>query len=115
MPLDGEFGSPSQIKLTKRAIDALETCPGRNYIVFDEELPCFGVRVMPSGKKFFLIQYRFRGRTRRVMLGMFGPVTAEKARSNAKVLLGQVEDGFDPAEQRDSDRHAGTLTELGKR
>jgi hypothetical protein len=56
--LDGEFGPPSQIKLTKRAIDALETCPGKNYIVFDEELPCFGIRVMPSGNRAALASVR---------------------------------------------------------
>jgi integrase len=111
MPLDDQSG----IKLTKRAIDLLETRPGKNYIVFDDELPCFGVRVMPSGKRFFLIQYRFQGRTRRVMLGMYGPVTPEQARRQAMILLGQVKAGIDPAEQRDSDRMAGTIAELGKR
>ncbi len=115
MPLDGDFGPQSQLKLTKRAVDALETRPGKNYIVFDEELPCFGIRVMPSGKRFFLIQYRFKGRTRRVMLGMYGPVTPEEARKQAMILLGQVKAGIDPADQRDAARRAGTVKELGKR
>jgi integrase len=105
----------SRLKLTKRTIDQIETRPGKNYIVFDDDLPCFGLRVMPSGKRFFLIQYRFKGRTRRVMLGMYGPVTPEQARRQAMILLGQVKAGIDPAEQRDSDRLAGTVTELGKR
>lgn len=113
MPLDGEFGP--QLKLTKRVVDALETRPGKNYIVFDEELPCFGVRVMPSGKRFFLIQYRFKGRTRRYMLGMYGPVTPDEARKQAMILLGQVKAGIDPADQRDAARRAGTVKELGKR
>lgn len=115
MPLDGEFGPQSQLKLTKRTVDALETRPGKNYIVFDEELPCFGIRVMPSGKRFFLIQYRFKGRTRRVMLGMYGPVTPDEGRKQAMILLGQVKAGIDPADQRDAARRAGTVKELGKR
>lgn len=115
MPLDGEFSTQSPIKLTKRAIDALEARPGKNYIVFDDELPCFGIRVMPSGKRFFLIQYRFKGRTRRYMLGMYGPVTPEEARRQAMILLGQVKGGIDPAEQRDAARRAGSVAELGKR
>ena len=115
MPLDGNVEPRSQLKLTKRAVDALETRPGKNYIVFDEELPCFGIRVMPSGKRFFLIQYRFKGRTRRYMLGMFGPVAPEEARKQATILLGQVESGIDPADQRDAARRAGTVKELGKR
>lgn len=55
-------------KLTKRSVERLPVREA-NYIAFDTELPGFGVRVMPSGKRFFLIQYRRHGRTRRVMLG----------------------------------------------
>lgn len=105
----------SRGKLTKRVIDALQVRADKNHIVFDEELPCFGVRVMPSGKRFFLIQYRFKGRTRRFMLGMYGPITPEKAREQATILLGQVKAGIDPAGQRDASRRAGTIAELGKR
>lgn len=115
MPLDGEFGPPSQLKLTKRVVDVLEARSSKDYIVFDEELPCFGIRVMPSGKRFFLIQYRFKGRTRRCMLGMYGPLTPEEARKQAMILLGQVKAGIDPADQRDAARRAGTVKELGKR
>lgn len=35
MPLENQFG----VKLTKRAINLLETRPGKNYIVFDTECP----------------------------------------------------------------------------
>lgn len=36
MPLDGEFGSRSHLRPTKRAVGALETRPGKNGTVFDE-------------------------------------------------------------------------------
>jgi integrase/uncharacterized protein (DUF433 family) len=102
-------------KLTKRTIEALPVKPG-DYIQFDSELAGFGVRVMPSGKRFFLIQYRRNGRSRRVMLGQFGPVTAEIARSQALRMLGQVKGaGADPAADRDRERAAASVTELGKR
>ena len=39
-------------KLTKRSVEALGV-RATNYIAFDAELPGFGVRVMPSGKRFF--------------------------------------------------------------
>ena len=71
----------SKEKLTKRSVEQLAV-KEKDYIVFDSDLPGFGVRVMPSGKRFFLIQYRRHGRTRRVMLGQFGPVTAEIARKD---------------------------------
>src|SRR6185295_16520640 len=47
----------AKIKITKRTVEALKVA-AKDYIAFDTELPGFGVRVMPSGKRFFLIQYR---------------------------------------------------------
>lgn len=105
----------SKEKLTKRVIDKLQA-RDKDYIVFDSELPGFGIRVMPSGKCFFLIQYRRHGRTRRVMIGQFGPVTAEIARREAIRMLGNVRgnDG-DPAAIRDRERQSATVKELGDR
>lgn len=102
-------------KLTKTAVERLRP-KAKDYLVFDDDLPGFGVRVMPSGKRSFLIQYKRDGRTRRVMIGMFGPVTAEQARRQALRLLGQVKGaGADPANERDAARKAVTMTELGVR
>jgi len=105
----------SKEKLTKRSVEQLGM-KEKDYIVFDSDLPGFGVRVMPSGKRFFLIQYRRHGRTRRVMLGQFGPVTAERARRDAMVMLGNVRgaDG-DPAALRDQERQSTSVKELGER
>jgi Arm DNA-binding domain len=105
----------AKLKLTKRAVGSLKINE-KDYIAFDAELPGFGVRVMPSGKRFFLIQYRRHGRTRRVMIGQFGPVTAENARREATRLLGQVRGGGgDPAALRDAERLSATVKELGQR
>ncbi len=102
-------------KLTIRTIEALETRPS-NYIVFDDQLPGFGIRVMPSGRRFFLVQYRRHGRTRRIMIGQYGPITAEVARQQAMSLLGQARGGGDdPAAVRDAIRQSTTLPQLGER
>jgi hypothetical protein len=45
------------IKLTKRAIDAL-TATDKDRVIFDAELPGFGLKITPSGRKVFLVQYR---------------------------------------------------------
>jgi integrase len=104
-----------KLKLTKRTIESLKVNE-KDHIVFDAELPGFGVRVMPSGRRFFLIQYRWHGRTRRVMIGQFGPVTAENARREANRLLGQVRGaGRDPAALRDAERLAVTVKEFSQR
>jgi integrase len=102
-------------KLTKRSVEALRV-QATNYIAFDAELPGFGVRIMPSGKRFFLVQYRRHGRTRRVMLGQFGPLTAEVARRQALMLLAQARSGgSDPAAERDALRQSLTVEQLGAR
>jgi hypothetical protein len=76
----------------------------------------FGVRVMPSGRRFFLVQYRRHGRTRQVMIGQFGIVTAKLARREATIKLGSVRGaGVDPAALRDANRQSTTMKELGER
>ena len=105
---------PAEIKITKRAIDLLET-DGTDRFYWDRELPGFGVRVRASGRKFFVAQYRAKGRSRRMTLG---PVTAfapEDARRRAMALLSEAKAGGDPAAQRDADRKAATVKALGER
>ncbi|MDB5579869.1 MAG: site-specific recombinase XerD [Bradyrhizobium sp.] len=86
-------------KLTKRAVQSLR-CPAEGQeFLWDGELRGFGVRAVPSGLKTFVIQYRNAdGRSRRVALGRFGIMTVEEAREQAKIKLGRVADGADPAE-----------------
>ena len=52
-------------KLTKNKMDAL-AIKEQDYFVWDDGLPGFGVRVFPSGRKKFVLQYR-HGRTSRRM------------------------------------------------
>ena len=102
-----------KFKLTKRFVEALPAGE-KDRIVFAADLAGVGVRVMPSGRRFFLVQYRFEGRTRRIMIGQFGPITAELARVKALKLLGEARSGGDPARLRDAIRHSMTLKELGE-
>jgi hypothetical protein len=44
----------AKIKITKRTVEALRAAT-KDYIAFDTDLPGFGVRVMPSGRRFFLV------------------------------------------------------------
>jgi integrase len=105
----------AKIKITKRSVETLRVT-SKDYIAFDTDLPGFGVRVMPSGKRFFLVQYRRHGRTRRVMIGQFGIVTAELARREATIKLGSVRGANgDPAALRDDERQSTTMKELGER
>jgi integrase len=101
------------VKLTKRAIDAIEIDPSREQVFWDDELPGFGLRVKPTGAKSFLVQYRNRhGRSRRLTLGRYAIVTPEQARTAAKVALGDVARGGDPVEAKAAERGAMPVAEL---
>jgi integrase len=100
------------MKLTKRTIDTL-TPDATERVLWDDELRGFGVRVKPTGRKSFLIQYRNRqGRSRRLTVGSYGRLTPEEARREAKRLLGDVDRGHDPAEERSDEKKAITVAEL---
>ena len=101
-------------KLNKRSVEAL-ALRARDYIVFDEDVHGFGVRVLPSGKKTYMVQYRSGGRTRRVAIGRHGTLTAEEARRKAKELLGAVAKGDNPAQSLAEHRGAPTLRSVGER
>ena len=72
--------------------------------LWDKELPGFGLKVTPAGRKVYLVQYRLggrKGRTRRVTIGRHGEITPTFARAEAKRLLGEIAAGRDPAAERD--------------
>lgn len=101
-------------RLTKRTIEALQ--PRRtDYLVFDDEVLGFGVRIYPTGRKAFLVQYRSGGRTRRLKVGRFGILTADEARNQARQLLGDVAKGENPAEDIRARRQAPTVAEVCER
>ncbi|HEY1779957.1 MAG TPA: Arm DNA-binding domain-containing protein [Roseiarcus sp.] len=94
-------------RLTKTAVEGL-TPPGKQgeqSFLWDGELKGFGVRVIHSGLKTFILQYRDAdGRTRRIKLGRFGAITVENARDLAKVKFGELAKGNDPAKKPDRRR-----------
>lgn len=98
-------------KLTKRVVDAAESRE-KDYVIWDDELPGFGLRVFASGKRSYVLQYRALGRSRRYTIGLHGVWTAESARQEAKVQLGRVAQGDNPAEERQLDHKAITVKEL---
>lgn len=103
----------ARAKLNKRTIDAIPV-PGKGQaFVWDTEIKGFGVRVGSTGAKTFVIQYaNAEGRLRRVKIGRFGVLTVEQARETAKIKLGTVAAGQDPAEEKRRARSDATVAEL---
>ena len=98
-------------KLSKRAVDAAEP-KGKDYVIWDDDLPGFGLRVFTSGKRSYVLQYRAAGRSRRYTIGLHGVWTPEMARQEAKVQLGRIAKGDNPAEERHLNTQAITVKEL---
>lgn len=98
-------------RLTLRSVEAAQA-RDREYVIWDEDIPGFGLRVFPSGKRSYIIQYRAKGRSRRYTVGMHGVWTPETARREAKVQLGLVAKGENPAEDRKISHKAITVKGL---
>jgi hypothetical protein len=98
-------------KVTKRSIDALAP-KSESYFYWDAQIPGFGVRVSPKGRKTYTVQYRNGGRTKRVSLGVHGAITPDEARNLARRTLGEVAQGEDPAAVKERDRRAPNVGAL---
>jgi len=101
-------------KLTKRVADAARA-EGAERFLWDPELPGFGLRVRLSGRRYYVIQYRSKGRTRRLTLGPHGALTPDRARRKAAKLLAEAHDGGDPAVTIRSVAKSITVADLAKR
>ena len=65
--------------------------PGKRMIEYwDRELPGFGLRVHPSGRRTWFVMFRQRGKQRRVSLGKSTQKTAIEARRLARDKLAKV-------------------------
>jgi integrase len=93
--------------ITKTLVDGLAPAAAE-YTVWDSKLPGFGVRVRPTGAKSFVIVYRAgSGRTaptRRFTIAAVGKLAPDLARTQAKILLGAIANGADPAGEKRSQR-----------
>jgi integrase len=103
----------SMVKLTKRSVDALAV-RAKPYIAFDDG---FGCRVMPSGSKTFVLEYRpgSGGRgvyKKRLTLGRYGAMTVEQARAAALNALARIRLGSDPQAEKASRRAALSVSGL---
>ena len=85
----------TDLTISKRAVDALSV-EGREAVFWDRDLPGFGVRVYPSGRKVYVVQSRGPKGPKRVTLGRHGEVLAEQARRKAAEAIDRIKQGEDP-------------------
>lgn len=102
-----------QVKLTKRAVDALQS-GGNEVRIWDTDVRGFGARCRGLGGKYYFLKYRLpNGRQRWATIGRHGsPWTVETARKEARRLLGQIVDGEDPVKTKAIERADLTISQL---
>jgi len=89
-------------------------------ILFEDGGRGFGIRIEPSGRKSFFLEYRFgeaeERRNRVLTIGKYPRVSLTEARSIASQSLSQIEQDIDPATQKLTkkipDRNALTVGDL---
>jgi integrase len=103
-----------RIKFTDRSIQAIDPSSGGQVEYFDVEgrLPGFGLRVAASGRKSWILLYRFGGHPRRLTLGRYPVLGLADARGRAKEALAAVVGGEDPAGTKREARTAITFSDL---
>ncbi len=76
----------------------------------------FGVRIHPTGKATFFLEYRFDERKRNLTIGSYPQVTLRRARDEVVKALARIEDGTDPGlerkKEKQTDRDAISVKDL---
>ncbi len=86
--------------LNDEIVDSFEKAD-KAWIVWDEEVSGFGVRMLPSGVRSWIVGYwgvRPGGKkgSRRLVIGRHGEMPVEEARRKAREILARVASGEDP-------------------
>ena len=104
----------SELTISKRTVDGLSV-EGREAVFWDRELPGFGVRVYPSGRKIYVAQSRGPAGIRRVSLGRHGEVTPDRARKQAAAAVARIKRGENPAPGPAERKDAFTVAAMAER
>lgn len=107
---------PIKAKLTITTCDEAsyqgDTQKQERFVIWDTEVAGFGLRVMPSGKKSFILNYSIQGRKRMMTLGAYGTITVHQARIEAKKYSVAVIQGNDPLADKERERLGEKVSDL---
>ena len=97
--------------LTERAIRDAKPAD-KPFVIWDRTVTGFGVRVFPSGRKSYILNYRASGRERRATLAPCGALPLKKARERAGRELAAIRAGeSDPLRRQRDARVAPTVAD----
>jgi integrase len=115
LPLCFPLAGGIAVKLNARTVARLKLPEGKTeHIFFDGDLKKFGVRLRLSEighlSRTHVVQYRTKGRQRRITIGNCEELTPEQARAAAKAILAKVALGEDPQGEKQAQRLGAALT-----
>jgi len=102
------------VKLTDRTVQSLKTSQQQEDF-YDNTFNSggsFGVRVSRAGRKVFFVFYRAQGKKKRFNLGAYPMLSLADARKKAIRAMADIEEGSDPAKEKQEKRTAETFSEL---
>lgn len=107
-------------RLTKKIVDAAEPDSSRPVFVWDDQIPGFGLKVLPGGTKRYVLKYRTgaggRSATQRwLLIGTHGAITCDQARDKARGASALVARGEDPQEKKFLQRTAPRFQDVWDR
>ncbi|MGD8854395.1 MAG: Arm DNA-binding domain-containing protein, partial [Gammaproteobacteria bacterium] len=90
-----------KLNFTQATLAALEAAPtGKRVYVNDTRVAGLQLQVTDKGVKTYYVYKRVQGRPKRIKLGRFPDLTPAQARDQAKIAIGQIAAGQDPAANR---------------
>src|SRR5439155_14438924 len=98
-------------KISEKVVKTLTPPKQGNSIVYDTQIPGFGVRITAGGAVSFILNYRVHGRERRLTIGRQPEWSVIAARNYALELRRRISEGIDPLEERENDRTQPTMND----
>jgi integrase len=104
------------MKLTKTAIDQATAKGEKDAFLWCSELPRFGVRVTPTGRKTYVVRYRnAEGASRMLTIARACDMPPQQARELAREVFSRVAKGDDPSSERSELRSGARMSDLRER
>ena len=115
LPTDTKRTQRKTYRISDRFVKLLVSPSSGNKISYDDKLYGFGIRITASGHRAFILNYRFKGRERRITIGQYPTWTVLAARKQAQEFKLQIANGIDPLEKRNAEYLAPTVSEMWER
>lgn len=102
----------ARVRISDRFVKNAPVPERGNRITYDDALRGFGLRITAKGMRSFVLNYRVKGRERRITIGPYPAWSVAAARKQAEEFRRRINLGDDPLEEREATRDAATVKDL---